>query len=99
MKRAEKEGDFRKNLEEFKSPGFQKLPFECSTMQFDGRFEIQALRHFSRNRAAVTITSIYLYIYSKELIRLKVLNFRRFFRINVAFIYYKIETYHHCKGR
>ena len=31
MKREEKEEDFRKNLEEFKSPGFEKLPFECST--------------------------------------------------------------------
>ena len=28
--REEKEDDFRKNLEEFKSPGFEKLPFECS---------------------------------------------------------------------
>ena len=29
MKREAKEDDFRKNLEEFKSPGFKKLPLSA----------------------------------------------------------------------
>ena len=47
------------------------------------------LRQVSRNRVVVTLTKIYSYVYSKELIKLKVLNFRRFFRMSVIFIYYE----------
>ena len=76
----QKEDNFRKILESFKSPGFKKLTFECSMMQYGGKFEIRALNHASRIRASVTLTSISSYLYSKELIKLRVLDFRRFFR-------------------
>ena len=48
-----------------------------------------APRYISRNRGRVIVTSLYSYVYSKNLIKLEISNFRRALRMIAVFIYYK----------
>ena len=92
------EDDFCKSLEEFKYPTIGKFPSRCSAMQYSGRYDDLSTRHVSRIRASVISTSIYLCLCSKELIKLKALDFRGFYRMWSHFIYRDWDLFWHCKG-
>ena len=67
-----RELDFCKNLEDLNTPRLENSPPRCSTAA-----DLRA-RHISWIRALVTSTSIYSCLYSKELVKPKVLDFRQF---------------------
>ena len=98
MKREEKEDVVRKNLEEFKSPWFEKLSFECSTSS-----TVSDLNYKCKDMSVGTELRWHQLVFNHMYSIRNWLNWR--YQISedslewMTFLFTKkIKTYRHCKG-